>query len=835
MLRHQSSATHQQQQQEQQEDVVMQAVERTTENQVTRDHNVQNNSLSLTPMNQEQDIQPNVSHLSSRGATINLDVANIRAEMNPLGIRMKSKATSTGQKHNNENAKLIFWLYENRPDCLCNDLCHRLDDLKLEVDYSDLVHRKYTGKKSLEQRQNEYVLKTLDEEIKSALGPVGTDPERRTVKFEVFESDLNIYLDYICAKKKKDGALMKAGVYKGYRSSLTYLFRRYKHPIPDNFNLDLADCMQGVKRIANQAIQSGDGNIYDGSRPLTFPLYCEINKWFLELGTHEGIFAAAFAKVTFNLACRGDSTGRVRIKHLQWCGDSTGIPFAHEKANQTGENSKKKLPRHCYSNPFDVLADFSSGVFDYLALFPDILSDKDGPLFSGSLDKQTDRFAKQLNIVLKAKQREIEESFGFDLKDISVHSYRKAAHTRLNCGSTAGPTAAAACIRGGHSLGGSRDVYVVQEQASDQLCGRILAGLDILKSNFGTSYPDFVPIDVAQSLESGVSAEDFTNKKKEVDEIVSESLVSIFGEQNLTKCSTLVPFLRVGLASHLQHIDKILEYIPTNAPLRLSPLFTISKITSLREHVRIAMPWEESYKYFAPATGLPPHTIQMKYFEQISADIKNIVPQMEKILDNRQFNGQISLAQMKNIMNDSSAMARITTELSSLRKELRERTLPQNTFEVGENVSGIALGNRVLYNHSDGILRRVPTTWKFPQSALHLMYMYWHLGDENNGVSPMKFFRPIDVNFLPGRAKKNLAELRFIMTTIDDGARRKGLGVQAKMSSQEVHACFEAGKDALKLGSQTPSGRARNLKTMRWSSVYKIMEKKKKKSSARAR
>ena len=322
------------------------------------------------------------------------------------------------------------------------------------------------------------------------------------------------------------------------------------------------------------------------------------------------------------------------------------------------------------------------------------------------------------------------------------------------------------------------------------------------------------------------------DKKREVDAVVSESLVSIFGERYLAECSTLVPFLRVGLASHLQHIDKILEYIPVNAPIRLSPLFTISKIVSLREHVRIVMPWEESYKYFAPATGLPPHTIQMKYFEQISADIKNIVPQMERILDNRQFNGQISLAQMKNIMNESSVIAGITSELSSLRKELRERTLLPNTLEVEEDVSGVIVGNRVLYNHSDGVLRRVPVSWKFPQSALHLMYVYWHLGDENNRISPMKFFTPTDIDFLQGRAKKNLAELRFVMNTIDAGARRKGLGVQAKMSSRNVHECFEAGKEALNLNNKTPSGRARNLKTMRWSSVYKIMEKSKKKHSS---
>jgi hypothetical protein len=67
----------------------------------------------------------------------------------------------------------------------------------------------------------------------------------------------------------------------------------------------------------------------------------------------------------------------------------------------------------------------------------------------------------------------------------------------MSCGSTAGPTNSAACIRGGHSIGAVRDVYVVQEKASDQYCGRILAGLDELSAAFAVSYPDFVPIEVS--------------------------------------------------------------------------------------------------------------------------------------------------------------------------------------------------------------------------------------------------------------------------------------------------------------------------------------------------
>jgi len=48
-----------------------------------------------------------------------------------------------------------------------------------------------------------------------------------------------------------------------------------------------------------------------------------------------------------------------------------------------------------------------------------------------------------------------------------THSLRKGAHTKLNCGSTGGPTAAAACIRSGYSMGTNLDLYLMGEAASD--------------------------------------------------------------------------------------------------------------------------------------------------------------------------------------------------------------------------------------------------------------------------------------------------------------------------------------------------------------------------------
>jgi hypothetical protein len=212
--------------------------------------------------------------------------------------------------------------------------------------------------------------------------------------------------------------------------------------------------------------------------------------WFLELGTHEGFFGHGFLKATFNLACRGDSTGQVHTKHLRWNGDSVGVPFAHSKDSQVGADATKRLPRHIYANPLEQSCDFYSAIFGYLAAHPEVLAKPDGPLFPGTIDAQTQRFRDVLKVVLLKHEYEIENQFGFKITQIGVHLWRKAAYTKLNCGSISGPTSVAACIRGGYSIGSTRDVYVAQEKASDEYCGKILSGLPEHDARFSVSYPD---------------------------------------------------------------------------------------------------------------------------------------------------------------------------------------------------------------------------------------------------------------------------------------------------------------------------------------------------------
>ena len=234
--------------------------------------------------------------------------------------------------------------------------------------------------------------------------------------------------------------------YAGFRSSFTYLCRRYRQTPPIEFKEDLSELMVGVKRSCTEAAQHGEANLWDGDRPLTWGLYKQFNKWFLQEGTEEGLFAAAFSKMTCVLACRGKSTGQVLMQHLLWADDYLEVPFGHMKDAQTGDNAIKKLPRSMYCNPLDHSCCVLVGIFDYLALNPHLLRNPNDPLFAGSVASQSQRFGRYVKQICLKYEQEILKKFGFKISDIGAHSWRKCAHTKLNCGSTAGPTAGVSAV-----------------------------------------------------------------------------------------------------------------------------------------------------------------------------------------------------------------------------------------------------------------------------------------------------------------------------------------------------------------------------------------------------
>ena len=95
---------------------------------------------------------------------------------------------------------------------------------------------------------------------------------------------------------------------------------------------------------------------------LPWPLYLQINDWFMEEGTAEGVFGAIFSKLTVNLTCREDNKKQVCLSIS--CTVGTHLPFHSPMKNAIREGMTHKAAcTHCYGNPLDVSANFVSSVF----------------------------------------------------------------------------------------------------------------------------------------------------------------------------------------------------------------------------------------------------------------------------------------------------------------------------------------------------------------------------------------------------------------------------------------------------------------------------------------
>jgi hypothetical protein len=125
---------------------------------------------------------------------------------------------------------------------------------------------------------------------------------------------------------------------------------------------------------------------------------------------------------------------------------------------------------------------------EYLLCFPKLFQDGNGIPFPGS--KQEERFGTILVRVLEKHKDELLE-LGYEHNDIVVHSTWKGAATYASSGITAAPSSVSVNNRGGWTLEGVRDVYMLYERAGDQYVVRILSGMNILSAKFDASALDF--------------------------------------------------------------------------------------------------------------------------------------------------------------------------------------------------------------------------------------------------------------------------------------------------------------------------------------------------------
>ncbi len=613
---------------------------------------------------------------------------------------------------------------------------------------------------------------------------------------------------------------MRAKAYKNCRSHLAMFFKDHGFRWQDEFAEQVSDLLKGITRVVAKEIQQGHGNIEEGKREMSFEMYKLVNKWLIEMGGKDAIFARAYLLCTWNLICRTENTSLICHKHFLWRSDAVGIPFAHKKTNQEGDSRKTK-PRHCYPNPLDPYVCLFTGVFEYLSCFPQVLEDPDGLLFPGQ--SQNDRFAGILKDVLLLHETMVND-MGYAVDDLGPHSIRKGGTTYLTSGSTSGPTGSSVNIRGGWSHNSVRDVYMLYEKAGDQYCGRILAGLLVMSGDFSVLYPEFVNVTV------GSSVQEVEQQKEDVSTSVRIVLRSIFGE-GLLPASYM--FLRVGLASSLHHRETLCESYPMSSIIRSTSLYTSREVLELKALVRISKLGDKDC-YAQRVTGIPPHVVVTSLLEQLHEKVDGLVPsfiaKLNQAMDDRTFNGTISEARLKQIIDDNQQQL-----LIEIRKQNKhdnqlmapEELPPPGTVVCNESVedeNGVTRREQVyLWNHKDGKLRRVPPDWTFPNSTLSVLWDHWCCGDSVKKIAALCKLENADVEHIK-RGRRTINDIRFLMRKIEDVAKQNGVYKKC-LTREEAKVIYEKCNKAAIPIADTTQGRKRSIATLKWPSVILALPK----------
>ena len=98
---------------------------------------------------------------------------------------------------------------------------------------------------------------------------------------------------------------------------------------------------------------------------------------------------------------------------------------------------------------------------------------------------------KQIYCVLHEHVDEV-RLLGFEVTDIGTHSIRKGAISYL-ASLPGGPPIAAVCIQVGWTMRNIRDIHMRYVSSGDQFVGQCLSMLPLLRTEFGSSPPLFVP------------------------------------------------------------------------------------------------------------------------------------------------------------------------------------------------------------------------------------------------------------------------------------------------------------------------------------------------------
>ena len=284
-----------------------------------------------------------------------------------------------------------------------------------------------------------------------------------------------------------EASRLAGNTYSSYKTSFNFLMRLHGFTFSHGWKEKLNGIFHGMVNTFVKKAREKNVRLYSGKKAMPILLLEEISSYYIKEGERYSWFDKLYLTLSWCLMCRTQNTCKIKLKHMQWTKDALTIHFSGSKTDELG---KRNPARHIYANPKrpELCPILALGLF--WCEFNSDLGDKDGALFSGSL--QNKRFNRDLHETFMIDDIDDLMKFrGLEAKEFGTHSLRKGALTASACGTTAAPSAHALRVRAGWKGIGVESIYIQYEEAGDQYVGRVASLLPVLSPEFIALPPRF--------------------------------------------------------------------------------------------------------------------------------------------------------------------------------------------------------------------------------------------------------------------------------------------------------------------------------------------------------
>ena len=438
---------------------------------------------------------------------------------------------------------------------------------------------------------------------------------RNTRDFLYSNLDVNIILGFMAWKKVKvykqakgkrakkrqadTNPLKKDYMYsfetiRKYHDSILYGAEVKKMSLPENYHMEMKAFLDNYKKEYQGAKKAGKVEEIE-SDPFSFSLLRLICTWFVAKGN---VFAWCFLLTQWNCMARSISVDCLGWHNMRKGEDSIVIKYDDTKSDKGGEKCSNK---NIYSNPNDWYVCWYTALGCYCCIFSVSLCERDFLFIDvlGKIGTAADNFCAALSGLIDEYGSVVEEYVR--LYHCNVHGIRKGSGTFASSCSTAPPPLVSIALRGEWSLGKVFDIYFKFGAIGDHYLGRILAGLNPHKSNFGD-----LPAHFSCGREN---------------EFVDQAMHGMFG--GLTKIHTVTNgILLLCLAAIVHHSDSIDEVILTHPGHIFGSMYIFNDRELLKELKKLVS--QEPSGGIRNATGVPPHVVQMRLLESMNSRMSDL-------------------------------------------------------------------------------------------------------------------------------------------------------------------------------------------------------------------